>query len=245
MQPWELLLKLYAKPGVIKRAHINELLSLAPVFKEASLDRLRTLRDQIETHFRVLEAQSVDKVSYTSVVVSVLMEKIPQTLRHNMIRFGENHMYWNVDDLLQALEKELDVVERHKPILKNQQQQQHPRNPTDQKTNNRSKTVPSTASALFSGRDVKKCPYCLEEHSPEDCQKVKETVERKKLLFKYARCFVCLNSGHRAFQCRSKTPCKICKGKHHVSICSSAQQDKDKLVQAQSVLAYRSADCSS
>ncbi len=70
----ELLIKRYAKPGVIKRAHINELWSLAPVFKETSLDGLRMLRDQMETHFRVLEAQSVGKVSYSSVVVSVLME---------------------------------------------------------------------------------------------------------------------------------------------------------------------------
>ena len=89
----ELLFKRYAKPGFIKGAHINKLLFLEPVFKETSVERLRALRDQIETHFRALEAQGVDKDSYSTVVVPAVMEKIPQsqhdsTVRYNMIRFS-------------------------------------------------------------------------------------------------------------------------------------------------------------
>jgi len=53
----DLLFKRYAKPGFIKRSHINKLLFLGPVFKETSVDRLLALRDQIETYFRALEAK--------------------------------------------------------------------------------------------------------------------------------------------------------------------------------------------
>ena len=48
----ELLKKRFGKPEEIQRAHINHLLHLPPVFNDKSVNRLRTLHDQIETHFR-------------------------------------------------------------------------------------------------------------------------------------------------------------------------------------------------
>ena len=122
------------------------------------MERLRHLRDQIETHFRSLEAQGVEKESYSSVVGPVLMEKVPQSLRNNMIQFGTYHVEWNVNDMLEALEKDLDILEGHIPILsgggKQQMvvQQQRPM-----------RNGPPTASALFSSRKeerAQKCPCC-------------------------------------------------------------------------------------
>ena len=222
----DLLIKRFAKPGVIKRAHINELLSLPPVFKETSLARLRNLRDQIETHFRALEAQKVDKESYSSVLVPALMDKIPQSTRYNMIRFGEDHMDWNLDDLIEALDKELDVLEGHVPILKDNggKQQQHQDFRSSPTTQPRPKG-PSTATALFSAgeKPKRRCPFCNEEHFAENCTNIVDGSERKKLLFKSARCFNCLTPGHRSAQCRVKTSCKLCKGKgHHPAICAAA-----------------------
>ena len=60
----ELLRKRYAKPSVIKRAHLNDIINLAPVFSEKNVTRLRVLHDQIETHFRAMEAQGIKKESY-------------------------------------------------------------------------------------------------------------------------------------------------------------------------------------
>ena len=56
-----LLIKRYAKPGVIMRAHITELLNLAPVFSESNMERLCHLREQIETQPWSLEAQGAEK----------------------------------------------------------------------------------------------------------------------------------------------------------------------------------------
>eukprot|EP00794_Sanderia_malayensis_P016737 gene16737-biopygen14129 len=56
-----LLKSRYANPAVIQRAHINQLLNLAPVFNEKNTARLRSFHDHIETHFRGLEALGVDK----------------------------------------------------------------------------------------------------------------------------------------------------------------------------------------
>ena len=65
----ELLKKRFGKPEKIQRAHINHLLHLAPVYNEKSINRLRTLHDQIETHFRGLEALGVVRITYSSIVV--------------------------------------------------------------------------------------------------------------------------------------------------------------------------------
>ena len=214
-----LLRSRYAKPGVIKRAHINELLNLAPVFNERSVQRLRNLRDQIETHFRAMEAQGVSKESYSSVVVPVLMGKIPETLRNNMIRFGTDHMDWNLDDMLMALGKELDVLEGHFPIMQNHQQQTGRRN--DHQGNKHNKQDrPATASALVANQDGGKCIFCQCSHASEKCKSLKDLEERKTFLIKSARCFTCLRPGHRAFNCRSKVKCSNCKGEnHHCAIC--------------------------
>eukprot|EP00794_Sanderia_malayensis_P003851 gene3851-biopygen3280 len=53
----ELLKARYAKPSVIKRAHIDDLLNLNPVFHEKNVTRLRNLHDQIETRYRAMETQ--------------------------------------------------------------------------------------------------------------------------------------------------------------------------------------------
>ena len=53
-----------AKPALIKRVHINQLMNLAPVFNERHFGRLRHLLDDIETHFRGLEVLKVDKESF-------------------------------------------------------------------------------------------------------------------------------------------------------------------------------------
>ena len=210
----DLLRSRYAKPGVIKRAHINELINLAPVFNEKSVQRLRNLRDQIETHFRAMEAQGVSKESYSSVVVPVLMGKIPETLRNNMIRFATNHMDWNLDDMLLALGKELDVLEGHFPLMQNYQQQSGTAN--DQRGNRHKKQDrPATASALVTHRDSGKCMFCQGIHASERCESLKDLEERKTFLIRNARCFNCLRPGHRAFTCRLKVKCSNCNGKNH------------------------------
>ena len=46
------------------------------------------------------------------------------------------------------------------------------------------------------GKGGRRCTFCLENHLPEDCKKVRKMEERKKLLIKFGRCFKCINKGH-------------------------------------------------
>ena len=152
----EMLKDRFAKPSVIKREHLNDLALLPPVYNERNVHGLRNFHDQIETRFRALEAQGVDKETYSSVVVPALMSKIPVSVRNNMIRFGANHLEWNLDDMLAALKKELDVLEGHFPMLQLEKQSGWRKSDPEQ---HRPKQL-ATASALFAGKDSqKKCVF--------------------------------------------------------------------------------------
>ncbi len=139
-----------------------------------------------------------------------------------MIRFGTNHMDWNLDDMLVALGKELDVLEGHFPIMqsypnqgvggRHQDQANRPRQPD---------RPPQTASAPIAFKDGK-CAFCQGNHKSEKCKKAKELRQCKTFLIKNGRCCCCLKAGHRAFKCRDKLECTSCKGNNHpYAICPS------------------------
>ncbi len=67
----------------------------------------------------------MDKITYSSIVVPVLMEKIPDEIRFNIIRANEDdHLDWTLDKLIAALEKELKVRESHVPLKMHGAEQQ-------------------------------------------------------------------------------------------------------------------------
>ncbi len=83
--------------------------------------------------------------------------------------------------------------------------------------------TPPTAATLFLG-DKPHCCYCNGDHSPGRCSRVAKTEERKQIIMKTGRCFMCLRKGHLIRLCRSKQRCNVCGGKHHFSICTSSGQ---------------------
>ena len=48
--------------------------------------------------------------------------------------------------------------------------------------------------------------------------------ERKKLLLKFGRCFMCIDRGHRAPDCQITVKCKSCKGFHNTCLCDAKLQ---------------------
>ena len=107
-----LLQNRFAKPTVIKRAHINELINAQPVFSEKNIGRLRELNDFIETHYRALEALKVDEETYSEIVVPVLLDKIPEGVRLAMTRSSKtSYQEWTIEEMLEALREELELRE--------------------------------------------------------------------------------------------------------------------------------------
>ena len=212
----DLLKKRFAKPSMLEHAHINQLVNIQPVFNEDDVMRLRKFRDQIETNFRGLEALSVDQGTYSKIVVPVLVEKLPKQLKFSMVRSRRKSVLeWSLDELIAELDMELEVRENHAELLRISGR------PKEEAKQTRSNKVPNTASALFTPEGKRKCVYCTEEHKASECTTHTDPEDRKDILKKYFRCFVCLKANHRSFECRSRLRCSQCKAKHHVSICSS------------------------
>ena len=136
-----------------------------------------------------------------SIVVPELLEKILESIRFNVIRGSEKDLSsWSMDEILIGLEKELEIRESYVPLIRNgggNLQTRHRR---------REEYQGRTATALYVVKDggKKMCVYCFEEHAADNCEKVKGSEERKCILSKYAKCFICLNLGHRSFESRNK-----------------------------------------
>ncbi len=64
------------------------------------------------------------------------------------------------------------------------------------------------------------CPLCQEDHGLGRCGKFRELppADRKMLLIKEGRCFLCFQKGHNVARCRFTFSCRHCKGKHHTLI---------------------------
>eukprot|EP00794_Sanderia_malayensis_P014773 gene14773-biopygen11861 len=144
----------YANPAVIQRAHINQLLNLAPVFNEKNTARLRSFHDHIETHFHGLEALGVDKITYSSIIVPVLIEKLPEGIWLGMLRdVGKSHLDWNLEEMLGALSKELEIRECHVPLLRNSNGQGRPEDTRrSRQESNPGRTTMRTANALLQAK---------------------------------------------------------------------------------------------
>ena len=81
----QLLQDKYGDPVVIQRAYTNQLVYLSPVYSEKNVTRLCNVHDQIKVHYCGLEALRVDQITYSSIVVPILMGKIPKGVMFNMI----------------------------------------------------------------------------------------------------------------------------------------------------------------
>ena len=108
----DLLKQRYGKRTVIQRAHVNGMLNITPIHNEKDAGRLRAMYDNLETHYRGLNAMGVEENTYSSIVVPAILEKLPQALRLTLTR-GTKYLEWSMKELLQALLKEVELREAH------------------------------------------------------------------------------------------------------------------------------------
>ena len=66
-------------------------------------------------------------------------------------------------------------------------------------------------------------------YTPPTCKTVVQIDAQKEILRKSGRCFTCLRRGHLARECRSRSRCSKCGGRHHIAICPDAPTTSPKL----------------
>ena len=110
----------------------------------------------------------MDENTYSSVVMSAMMQKLPENFRLTITR-GEEFLTWSMK-MLEAFLKELDLREDHFYAV----------NPSNIGKENRLKG--GTASALHTKQDNANGAFCLGKHAHENCHRIKDTKERKSIL---------------------------------------------------------------
>ena len=207
----DLLKRRFGKKSTIERAHVNDLLKVQAVFNERDISGLRRLYDSVEVHHRGLQALGVDAATYEGIVVPAILNKVPEATRLQITR-GKNHEEWKMEEMLTELLCELELREENSI--------RSDKNFTREKDQRKFGGGPATASALLAKTWDNLCAYCKGEHAHEHCMNVASVEERKNILRKYGRCFICAKKGHISRDCVTKLVCNFCKkGRHHISIC--------------------------
>jgi len=78
---------------------------------------------------------------------------------------------------------------------------------------------------------TKTCIFCgQKEHSKFFCNTL-SVEDKKKLLMKEGRCFLCLKKSHKIKSCRSQITCTFCKQKHNPEICYKSKLTPSELAE--------------
>ena len=218
----EILKERFGKPQQIITAHMDEILKIPP-----NTDRLSS---SLSVHVSGLQSMGISSDQYGSLLIPIIMAKLPNDVRFAIARKSFSSV-WKIDELLNTIKFEVEAREASE-TAKTSTSAYAPR---AQDGNRGNVKDPSTAPALFTAEgDMKgrmQCVYYGEHHHSASCIKVKNIDERKGILRRDRRCFVCLKRGHRAKECSKANSCRKCHASHHQSICSiiqSKNENKDK-----------------
>ena len=201
----------YAQKQIIINSHMESLIKLKPVNVISDVKGIRAVLDSVEIQVRGLQSLGIDSAQYGALLIPIFMEKLPDELK--LIVSGRNKDDWELNSVLGAVKSEVDARERSgiQPTI----EKTPPRRLTFHTGSNN-----ATASALFSGEGKFSCLFCRGDHLASECHVLTNIEERKGILKKQGRCFICLRrAGHLARNCNSKIQCLGCQGRHHLAVC--------------------------
>ena len=208
----ELLKSRFGKTQQVISAHMDELLHL-PNCGTDKPSSLRFVFDKVRIHVRGLEALGVSSKEYGSLLIPIVMNKLPNDLRMRVARETSGDV-WKIDEILEILRKEIEATEaseRFKVAERQKHYESLPRKP-----------LPTMGNTLLSQEKEFKirCVYCDAPHYSASCPTVTDLAKRREALVNGKRCFKCLRQGHEVRDCRNPKLCRNCGGHHHQSICS-------------------------
>lgn len=230
----DLLNQRFGNQQQIISAHMDELLKI-PVCSNDKSSQLRFVYDKISVSVRGLEALGVNSSQYGSLLIPIIMSKLPSQIRLQIARNTADEV-WKITDLLEVMRKEVEARELSENVRSGESdnRKSETRDEIDnfRKLNQRNKNKHQVSAANLFVKDDEtnetkpKCVYCGEFHFSASCTRVKDPSKRKDILTKDKRCYSCLKTGHITRDCRKPQNCRLCEGRHHQSICQRSANSK-------------------
>ncbi|VDI05921.1 Hypothetical predicted protein [Mytilus galloprovincialis] len=194
-QALHVLKQRFGQPHKIVQTYMQSLISLPS--PTSNITHLKKFYDSMENYIRGLESIGESHESFGSLLVPIILNKLPGNIRENMVRaHGGDH--WNLPSLRQAIQHEITIKEAGQSV-----------NGDDIEPNY------TPTSAFFTGtnrnyanqkgkRDITKkpCIFCQGVHAPLACKNVMEIEDRKRIVKEKQACFNCLGN-HRVADCKS------------------------------------------
>ena len=219
----------FGKTQQVIAAQMDELLKLSAC---QSVDRIRHLRyifDQLNIHVSGLEALGVNSQRYGSLLIPIIMSKVPADIRLIIARKTEQKV-WEFQEILETLKAEMEARELSIRVKTNENfvPGENRRPLSDRKPRNYPTATFVTRQRTFTGNSSSKfeviCVFCNKPHYSVSCEVIKNVNRRKEILLRDARCFVCLKKGHRANMCE-RPNCRNCEKRHHQSLCDQGKRN--------------------
>ena len=219
-QALQVLKRRFGQPHKIIDAYMQNLINLPS--PTSDIKELKDFYDGMENYIRGLESMGQSYESYGSLLVPIILNKIPESIKENLVRaHGSDH--WTLPQLREAIENEITIKEAS-------------RSANLYSTIQSASFTPTSAFVASAKRDQvktnttnitrKPCIFCNYVHDPITCTKVRSVDERKRVVKEKHLCFNCLGN-HKIAECKSKKTCKNCPGKrHHTSICTKVESEK-------------------
>ena len=152
----------------------------------------------------------INSEQYGSLLIPIIMTKLPQDLRLRIARETDKEV-WQIDELMTVIKKEVEAREATEFVKLHQ-----PKPPVGSRSPFPS--TPTAAALVTSGSSVR-CVYCKESHYSASYLKFRIPQERRAILVRTGRCFNCLKNNHKCRECESPKTCRYCNRRHHQSIC--------------------------
>ena len=218
----EILHLRFGRTQQVIAAHMDELLKL-PTCSGSKATSLRLIYDKVSVNVRGLEAVGVKADQYESLLIPVIMSKLPEEVRIQIARNTSKDV-WEIGELLNVIQKEVEAREVCENIPINASNLNKKYNGPGARDLGSAKALVASESGLKNKFPIR-CAFCQKPHYSASCEEVRDVSKRKEILKLDNRCFVCLRKGHIMKQCDKK--CRRCQGLHHQSICKAHDPPKE------------------
>eukprot|EP00794_Sanderia_malayensis_P021467 gene21467-biopygen1183 len=212
----------FGKTQQIISSHMQALLNLG---HKTTMMSTREVYDNLNIHIRGLKSLGVTSKEYGSLLVPVVMTRLPSEIVIEVARKTTEDV-WDIEEILEIVRKEIQAREVSTKVKMN-----------DRRPDRTSQQQVSGTTRAFVTADKQRqiqCFFCKNAHYASNCTVVQDVTKRKELLKNTRRCFLCMKIGHMAKRCQSTIKCRDCGRRHNTAICEGEKHEEVKAKEEES-----------